>query len=125
MKNILKLLAKSVLILLGLAAAASPTDAAIHKDIFGSGITIFIISNEEKSDVMKIVQSLVKFGLLIKGVSKTIKKEAMKQKSGFLSMFRYIRFQFISKSIKGNGVMRAGERTIIAGEGKINTVQTF
>ena len=92
MKNILKLLAKSVLILLGLAATASPTDAAIHKDIFGSGITIFIISNEEKSDVMKIVQSLVKFGLLIKGVSKTIKKEAMKQKSGFLTMFRYIRF---------------------------------
>ena len=74
---------------------------------------------------LKIVQSLEEFGLLIKGVSKTIKKEAMKQKSGFLSMFRYIRFQFISKSIKGNGVMRAGERTIIAGEGTINTVQTF
>ena len=52
MKNILKSLAKSVLILLGLAAA-SPTDAAIHKDIFGCGITIFIISNEEKKDAIE------------------------------------------------------------------------
>ena len=39
MKNILKPLAKSVLILLGLTAAASATDAAIHKKIFGSGLT--------------------------------------------------------------------------------------
>ena len=47
---------------------------------------------KKKKMPLKIVQSLEEFGLLIKGVSKTIKKEAMKQKSGFLSMFRYIRF---------------------------------
>ena len=35
--NVLKPLAKSVLIPLGLTAAASATDAAIHKKMFGSG----------------------------------------------------------------------------------------
>ena len=37
--NVLKSLAKSVLIPLGLTAAASATDAAIHKKMFGSGVT--------------------------------------------------------------------------------------
>ena len=44
MKNVLKRLAKSVLIPLGLTAAASATDAAFHKKMFGSGITTLIIS---------------------------------------------------------------------------------
>ena len=39
MKNKLKPLAKNLLIPLGLTAAASATDAAIHKKIFGSGVT--------------------------------------------------------------------------------------
>ena len=39
-ENVLKPLAKSVLIPLGVIAAASVTDAAIHKKIFGSGFTI-------------------------------------------------------------------------------------
>ena len=37
MKNVIKPLAKSVLIVLGLTAAASPADAQIHKKILGSG----------------------------------------------------------------------------------------
>ena len=44
MKNVLKTLAKSVLIPLGLAAAAA-TDAAIRKKFFGSGMTTLIIAN--------------------------------------------------------------------------------
>ena len=56
--NVPKLLAKSVLIPLGLTAAASSTDAAIHKQMFGSGTTTLIISNEEMNDVMKIVSHL-------------------------------------------------------------------
>ena len=40
--NLLKSLAKSVLILLGLGAV-SATDAASHKKIFGSDFTILII----------------------------------------------------------------------------------
>ena len=46
-RNALKTLAKSVLITLGLTAAASPTYAAIHKKMVGSGVTTLIISSEE------------------------------------------------------------------------------
>ena len=45
--NVLKPLAKSVLISLGLMAVASATDAAIDKKMFLSGFTTLIISNEE------------------------------------------------------------------------------
>ena len=56
MINILKPLAKRVLIPLELTAAASATETAIHKKMFGSGMTISIISNEEMNDVMKKVK---------------------------------------------------------------------
>ena len=42
--NVLKPLAKSVLIPLGLTAAASATDAAVHQEIFGSIFEIFGLS---------------------------------------------------------------------------------
>ena len=86
MKNVLKPLAKSLLIPLGLTAVASATDAAIHKKMFGSGMTTLTISNEEMNDIMKVVQSFEESGLLIKGVSETIKNEAQERKGGFLSM---------------------------------------
>ena len=57
MRNVLKTLANSVIITLGLtAAAASTTDEAIHKKMFGSRTSTLIISNEEMSDIMKIVK---------------------------------------------------------------------
>ena len=74
--NISKILAKSVLILFGLTASASATDAAIHKKMFGSGVTTLMTLNEEMNDMMKIVKSLEESALLPKGVSKTIKNEA-------------------------------------------------
>ena len=40
------------------------------------GTTTLIISNEEMDDIMEIVKSLEESGLLIKGVSETIKNEA-------------------------------------------------
>ena len=53
MNNVLKPLAKSVLITLGLtAAAASARDKAIHKKMFGSGVTTLIISNGEMNDIV-------------------------------------------------------------------------
>ena len=62
MKYVLKPLAKSVLIPLGLTAASSATDAAIHQKMFGSGTrpldlakqTTLIILNDEMNDIMKI-----------------------------------------------------------------------
>ena len=43
MKNLLKALAISVLIPLGLTSGASETGATIQKKIFGSGMTTLII----------------------------------------------------------------------------------
>ena len=74
MGNVLKPLAKSVLILLGLTAAASTIDTAFHKKMLGSGTTTLITLNEEMNDIIKIVKSLEKSGLLIKSVSEAIKK---------------------------------------------------
>ena len=85
-RNVLKTLAKNVLIPLGLTAAASATDSAIHKKMFGSGTTTLIIFNEEMNDIMKMIKSLEKTGLLIKGVSETIENEVKQQKRGFLRM---------------------------------------
>ena len=45
-KNVIKTLAKSVLVTLGLTPAASAADAGIHEKILGSGTTTLIISNE-------------------------------------------------------------------------------
>ena len=85
--NVIKPLAKTVLIPLGLTAAASAAaDAGMHKKILGSGNTTLIISNNEMDDIIKIVKSLEDFGLLLKGVTETVQNELKEQKGGFLSM---------------------------------------
>ena len=76
MKNVLKTLAKSFLIPLGLTAAASATDAALHKKMFGSGMKTLIFFNEEMNDIMKIVKSYKESGLLRIGISETTENEA-------------------------------------------------
>ena len=98
MKNALKPLAKSVLIPLGLTATASATDAVIHKIMFGSSATTLIISNEGMKNIMKIVKSLEESGLLLKGVSKTIKNEAKEQKRRFPGML----LETLGASLLGN-----------------------
>ena len=108
--NVLIPLAKSVLIPLGLTAAASATDAAIHKKMFGSGNTTLEISNKEMNDIMKIIKSLEESELLIKGVSETIKIEAKEQKGGLLSML----LGTLSISLLGN---------LLTGKGAIATSQ--
>ena len=72
-KNVLKPLAKTVLIPLVLIAAASATDAGINKKMFGSGMTTLLISHEEINDIMKLVKFLEESGLIIKGVGETIR----------------------------------------------------
>ena len=56
--NVITPLAKSVLIPLGLTAAASAADAGIYKKMLGSGTTTLIIPNDEMDDLIKIVKSL-------------------------------------------------------------------
>ena len=71
MKDVLKPLAKSVLIPLGITSA---TDAALHRKTFGSGNTILIITKEEINDIKKIVNSLEESGLSIKKSAKQWKE---------------------------------------------------
>ena len=79
-------LAKNILAPLGITAAASAIDAGIQKKkkkIRGSGTATLIIFNEEMNDIMKIVQALEDSNILLKGVTKTIKKKPKKQKVDF------------------------------------------
>ena len=79
-ENVLTPLAKSISVSLGLSAATPATDAAVHKNIFASGVTTLIISNEEINGIMKIVKLLEESGLLIKGVTEAIKNKAKEKR---------------------------------------------
>ena len=86
-KNVIKPLTKSVLILLGLTAAASAADTGMHNKILGLGKrTTLIISNDEMEDIIETAKSLEDSGLLPEIVSETIQNEVKEQKGGFLSM---------------------------------------
>ena len=127
MKNVIKPLAKSVLIPLGLTAAASAADAEILKSGSGHQNTTLIISNEEMEDVIKIVKSLEDSGLLLKGVGETVQNESEKQKGGFLSILlgtlgasllgNILTGKGMTAKIQGPGMKRAGERIVRAGHG--------
>ena len=117
-------LAKNVLAPLGLTAAMSAIDGSIQKKIHGSGATKgagvkLIIEQEDMNDIMKIIKALENSGILLKGVSKTIKNETKEQKDGFLSML----LGTLGASLFGNlltggkGIMRAGDGIVRAGSG--------
>ena len=105
MKNVLKLLVKSILIPLGLTAAAPATDAAIQK-CFQIRYDYTDISNEEINDIIKIVKSFELSAFLLKYVSKTIKNKAKEQKEEF--------YQEGGNLLTGKGTIRASEDTIRA-----------
>ena len=109
MKNMIKALDKSVLILFGLTAAASAT---IHKKISRSSTSTLIISNEELNDIMRIAKSLEESGLLIKGVSKML----LSTLGVSLLGNQLTGIEVKTSKIPGQGVMRAGEGTIRAGQ---------
>ena len=84
--------------------------------MFGSGVTTLIISNEEMNDIMKIIKYLEESGLLIRGVSETIKNQAKKQKRGFLRMLLLtLSASLVGNLLAGKGTTTAGEATIRAG----------
>ena len=122
MRSVVKPLAKSVLILLGLTAAAAAADAGIPRKFLGSSKhpldlalpnnTTIIISNDEMEDILKIVKSLEDSGILLKRVSETIKNESKEQRGGFLSMLvGTLAANLLGNVLAGKGFIRAGERT--------------
>ena len=120
-KNVIKPLAKSVLIPLGLTAAASAADAGIHKKILGSGNTTLIISNDEIHDIIKIIKSLEDSGLLLKGVNETVQNEAKEQKETFLSMLLgTLGASLLGNILTGREINWAGEGVVRAGYGNNN-----
>ena len=105
----IKQLAKSVLVPLGLTAGASAAYSGIHKNILGN-MTTRIISNDEIHDIIKIVKSLEDSGLLVEGVTKTVQNEVKKQKGGFLSMFLgTLGASLLGNLLTGKGIYRAGK----------------
>ena len=87
------------------------------------GRTTFVISNEQMNDIMKIAQALEDSGILLKGVTKTIKNETKEHKGGFLSMLlgtldcSLIADVLTKNLFKGKGSVNAGKETVKAGEG--------
>ena len=67
-------------------------------------------------DVMKKVKSLEESGLLIKGVSKTIKNEAKEQFLGML--LDTSRASLLGNLLTGKGAVRSGKRAIARSQGQ-------
>ena len=109
-KSVIQPLTKSVLIPLVLTAAPSAPDAGIHKKILGFGHNAtLIISNDKIKNILKIVKSLEDSGILLEGVSETIKNEAKEQSGGFLSiLLSTLGASILSKTLTSKGVIRAG-----------------
>ena len=101
-KNVLKSLAKNVLLPFGVSEGIPASDATIQKKIYGSGTTALIILKEEMGDIMKIVKLLEESGLLMQGISETVKNETKEQKGGFLLMLLGI----LAPSLLGSAVTR-------------------
>ena len=81
----------------------------------GKGFTLFI-SNEDKDDIIKIIKSLEDSGVLIDGVTETVKHETKKHKGEFLgALLTPLATSLVQpvissavKGVSGRGVRRAG-----------------
>ena len=91
--------------------------------MLGSGNhTTLIVSNDDVQDLLKIVKSLEDSGILLNGITETVKNEVKEQNGGFLSMLlgtlgASLIGDLLTKNLSGRGVIRAGEGTIRAGYG--------
>ena len=116
MKNVIKPLAKSVLIPLGLAAAVSGSGRPLFSLLHNNNNAILIISNDEMKDTVKIVESLEDSGLLPERANETIQNKAKEQRGQFLSMLLgTLGASLLGDILKDRGINRAGERIVRAG----------
>ena len=94
-----------------------PPMLALYPVDLAKRITLIILN--EEMNIMKIVKSLEKSGVLIKSISKAIKNEAKEQKGGFLSML----ISTVVASLSGN--LLTGKGKIRAAEGTVRSGQDF
>ena len=107
MENVLKLLAKNVLIPSRLTAAASAAEAAIHKKCLERCYNINNLKWRNEY-YKKKVKSMEKSGLLTTRVSERVKNEAKGQKGGFLQMLlRNLGASLLGNLLTGKGTIRA------------------
>ena len=60
-------------------------------------------------DIMKIIQALEDFNILLEGVTKAIRNETQEQKAGFLSMpLDTLGASLLGNLLAGKGIIRAG-----------------
>ena len=83
--------------------------------MLGSRVTTLIISNEEMEYIMKVVKYLEDFGLLIKGITQTVKTEAGEQGGGLLDML----LSTLGAILLGNMLVGKGMTTMSKGRGFI------
>ena len=113
-------LLKSVIKPLGMLGL---TYATINKKILGSGNhATLIIFNDDLNNLLEVIKSLEKNGILLDGITETVKNEVKEQKSGFLSMLLCtlgdsLLGDLLTKNLSGRGVIRAEEETIRTGYG--------
>ena len=69
-------------------------------------------------DLLKIVKSLENSGLLLNGVTKSVKNEIKEQKGGFLSMLLgTMGASLLGNLFAGKGINTVGEGIVRTGEG--------
>ena len=72
----------------------------------GSGTTTLMISSKKMNGILKIVQALEDFNILLRGITKTIENE---QKGRFLGMLLgTLGASLLGNMLTGKGVLRAG-----------------
>ena len=69
------------------------------------------------NDIMKIIKSLEESGLLIKGISETIKKEVKEQKEIYIGILSgTLGVSLLGNLLTAKGTVRTGECTVTTGK---------
>ena len=91
----------------------SVTDAAIQKKMYGCRTKTVEFSNKDLDDMTKIVKALEDSGVLMKGVSKTLKNDI--KKGGALPLIPMLLGTLGASLLTGKGLFRAGKGMYRAG----------
>ena len=79
--------------------------------------TTLVFSNEDLNEIMKIVKPLEESGLLMNGVSETVKNEVKDPKGGFLDkLAATLGASILENLLAGKGVVWGSDAVIRAGE---------
>ena len=117
MKSVLTPLAKSFLIPLGLTTAPLQWIQLFKRKFLDREWLTLIISNDKIVDIIKILISLAKSGLLIKGANERSRNESKEQKGRFLCILMgKLGAILLWNILAGKGVIRAGKEIIRAGQ---------